>query len=79
MHFDVSPRLHEIQARTLVVCGRRDPIVPVDVCAAIQERISDAELLVLEHTAHEKPKEDVAIFRRTVIQFLTRLQSQHIS
>jgi len=79
VHFDVSPRLHEIQAPTLVVCGRRDPIVPVDVCAAIQEGISDAELLVLEHTAHEEPKEDVAIFRRTVTQFLTRLQSQHIS
>ena len=77
--FDVSPRLHENRVPVLVVCGGGDPIVPVDVCAAIQEGISDADLLVLEHTAHEEPKEDVAVFRRTVMQFLTRLQGQRIS
>jgi len=80
--FDVSPRLHENRVPVLVVCGGGDPIVPVDVCAAIQEGISDADLLVLEHTAHgfgSADEEDVAVFRRTVMQFLTRLQGQRIS
>lgn len=80
VHSDLSPRLHEIRAPTLVVCGRRDPGVPLAFCSAIRDGIAGAELLVLEHTAHESPVEqDVAIFRRTVTQFLTRLQSQHTS
>jgi len=81
VNFDVSPRLHEIRAPTLVVCGRHDPQIPVDFCAAIQEGISSAELLVLEHAAHETPLEsaDGEVFRRTVTQFLTGLESQHIS
>lgn len=81
VNFDVSPRLHEIRAPTLVVCGRHDPQIPVDFCAAIQEGISGAELLVLEHAAHEMPlaSADGEVFRRTVTQFLTRLERQLIS
>ena len=82
VHFDVGPRLHEIRVPTLVVCGRQDPIVPVDRCAAMQEGIHGAELLVLDHTAHglaSGPEEDVALFRRAVTQFLARLASQHSS
>ena len=83
VNFDVSSRLHEIRAPTLVVCGRHDPQIPVDFCAAIQESISDARLVVLEHTGHEEPirsadVEDVAVFRRAATQFLTRLETQHI-
>ena len=52
-------------------------MIPVDFCAATQEGIPDAELLVLEHTAHEPPvEEDVAAFRRRVTQFLGRLEGR---
>ncbi|MBV9323918.1 MAG: hypothetical protein JO352_09055 [Chloroflexi bacterium] len=82
VHFDVSPRLHEIRTPTLVVCGGQDPVAPAERCAAIQKGIPGAELLVLEHTAHgfdTADEQDVARFRRTVTQFLSRLQNQQLA
>jgi pimeloyl-ACP methyl ester carboxylesterase len=68
--------LQEIRVPTLGVCGRQDPVVPVDFAAAIQEGMPGAELLVPEHTAHgwgTASEYDMAIFRRTTTQFLARL------
>jgi proline iminopeptidase len=82
VHFDVSPRLHEIRVPTLVVCGRKDPLVPVDMAVAMQQAIPDAELLVLEHTGHgwdTADEADVAVFRRTATRFLTRLESADLT
>jgi pimeloyl-ACP methyl ester carboxylesterase len=67
VHFDLSPRLHEIRPPTLVVCGRHDPVAPPAFCSAIRDGIAYAELLVLERAEHglgSANEEDLAIFRR---------------
>jgi len=82
VHFDVTGRLHEIRAPTLVVCGAQDPIVPVDRCAAIRDGIPGAELLVLEHTGHgvdNADEADVGVFRTRVRQFLSQVEAGQIA
>ena len=49
---DSRDRLHEITCPTLVVCGRDDPITPVEVHREMVERIPGATLVTLEHCAH---------------------------
>jgi proline iminopeptidase len=82
VHFDVSGRLREIRVPTQVICGRRDPIVPIDGCAAIRDGIPGAELLVLDQTAHglsSADEADVGVFRRKVKQFLVQVEGQQLS
>ena len=71
--FDVEDRLKEIQVPTLIVGGRNDQIVPLEENIAIHETIPGARLLVLEHSGHGAEGADEAIFRETVLRFLSEL------
>jgi proline iminopeptidase len=71
--FDVEDQLTEIQVPTLVVGGRHDPIVPVEESLAVHKRIPNSNLLVLEHSGHGAEGADEAIFRDTVLDFLSEL------
>jgi proline iminopeptidase len=73
--FDVENRLKEIQAPTLVVGGRNDPIVPVEESIAIHECVPNSSLLVLEHSGHGAEGADEGIFRDTVLGFLLQLKA----
>lgn len=68
--FELSDRLSEIEAPTLVVAGRHDPIIPLDLVREMQEGIRGSELLVLENSAHGVADPDAEVFRRTVLRFL---------
>lgn len=71
--FEVEDQLKEIQVPTLVVGGRHDPTVPVEESIAIHESIPNSRLLVLEHSGHGAEGTDEAIFRDTVLRFLSDL------
>jgi len=75
MFFNVEDRLKEIKARTLVVGGRHDTIVPLEESMAIHERIPNSRMLVLEHSGHGAAGADEAIFRDGVMSFLSELDS----
>jgi pimeloyl-ACP methyl ester carboxylesterase len=49
---DVTDRLAEIAAPTLVVHGDHDVLIPVDVARLVAAAIPNAELEVLEDVAH---------------------------
>jgi pimeloyl-ACP methyl ester carboxylesterase len=50
----LTPRdLHGIDAPSLVVCGDRDPFVPVDHAWGIQRQLPDARLFVVPDCGHE--------------------------
>jgi pimeloyl-ACP methyl ester carboxylesterase len=70
LFFDVEDRLKEIQAPTLVVGGRHDPIVPVEESIAVHESIPNSSLLVLEHSGHGA---DVEVFHTAALRFLSQL------
>jgi len=44
--------LRRVQAPTLVICGDRDPFVPVDHAARLKRQLPDARLLVAPDAAH---------------------------
>jgi len=51
-------RLGELRVPTLVVHGTEDPLLPYANGVALAREIPGAELLTLEHTGHELPRED---------------------
>lgn len=67
---DVTGRLHEIQAPTLVVWGSDDRFVPLDIGLQIAMRIPGADLHVLSRCGHVPYMERPNDFNRLVTQFL---------
>jgi 3-oxoadipate enol-lactonase len=68
--FYSKDRLQRIQAPTLVLAGREDQIVPLELAERLTEAIPNAQLKVIDHAAHllfiERPEE----VNRAIIQFL---------
>ena len=67
---DVSGRLEEIRAPTLVVHGEVDPLVPVENGRHLAERIPDARLIVYPDTGHIPEVERFEDFNRDLLGFL---------
>jgi proline-specific peptidase len=72
--WDVTARLAEIRVPTLVLCGRHDEATPLQA-ETIAERLSDAELVVFEESAHMAPIEETERYLATVRKFLARVES----
>ena len=67
--WDITARLGEIAARTLITCGRHDT-VSTEVFAGIQGRIPRAELAVFEESAHLAHLEETPLYLERVARFL---------
>ena len=50
--FDLTDKLNEINAPTLVIAGEEDNLTSLDIQRKISDNIEDAELIVLEKTKH---------------------------
>ncbi|WP_201845770.1 alpha/beta fold hydrolase [Myceligenerans indicum] len=68
---DLTPDLHKIRARTLLLWGREDQTVPLTWAPAILHGIPDAELRVLPNCRHWVQYERAADFNRIVREFIT--------
>jgi pimeloyl-ACP methyl ester carboxylesterase len=64
-------RLPAIRARTLLVHGRDDRVVPLATSLRLLELLDDAELHVFGHCGHWTQIEHTAAFNRLVRDFLT--------
>lgn len=56
--WDVRPRLPQLAAPTLVLCGARDPLVPEEAVRATARAIPGAQLVVREAGGHAPQLED---------------------
>lgn len=65
-------RLAHVACPTLLLVGREDPIVPVDIMQEVQSRIPGSELTVIERAAHSAYFEQADEFNRRVLDFLGR-------
>jgi len=63
-------RLDELDAPTLLVHGREDPIFPVAWSERAAERIPDAKYEIIEQCGHWPPREQSEKFNRVVGEFL---------
>jgi len=69
---DVGPRLGEIAAPALVIWGRDDRFVPLDVGLRLVAGLQDAELHVFSRCGHWAQWEHADKFNRMVTEFLGR-------
>ena len=69
---DLSPRLAEIKATTLITWGRDDRFVPLDSGLRLLWGLPDAELHVFSQCGHWAQWEHAQKFNRLVIDFLQR-------
>ena len=66
----VTPReLRGVSAPALVVCGDRDPFVPVDHAWGLTRQLPDARLLVAPDCGHEVMRQRPAVFNAALADF----------
>jgi len=70
---DVTERLGEIAAPTLVVCGTEDLATVPDLARTLAERIPGAELVWIEGAGHHSPIEEPEAVTRALEGFLARV------
>lgn len=71
LEHDVLDLLPRIRARTLIIWGRDDQMVPSELAGAFVERIPDAELRLLEGAGHILMVDEPERFNQWVLAFLT--------
>jgi 3-oxoadipate enol-lactonase len=65
-------QLRELTCPTLLLVGREDPIVPVDIMQEVQALVAGSELTVIEDAAHSAYFEQPEVFNERVMDFLGR-------
>lgn len=78
LEFDTHDRLPQIKAPTLILCGRKDILVPPGNGPILAEAIPDAKLVYLERSAHGLV-EDMDEVINSVTGFLGRVNSQNLA
>jgi pimeloyl-ACP methyl ester carboxylesterase len=68
--FDVSDRLAEIQARTLVVTGERDTTIPPVLQRFLADSIPGARQVVIGDGGHAVPADQPHHFNKVLLDFL---------
>ncbi len=68
--------LHAIAVPTLVVCGDRDPFVPVDHAWGLARQIPRARLLVAPDCAHEVMARQPAVFNTALAGFYRSTEAE---
>jgi pimeloyl-ACP methyl ester carboxylesterase len=66
--------LHGIDAPTMIVCGDRDPFVPVGDAWAVQRQVPDARLFVVPDSNHEVMVRRPALFNEALSGFYRTTQ-----
>ncbi len=70
VHLDYMPRLKEIAAPTLILCGRYDPQYPLACSQELTAGIPAAHLTVFEHSGHYPFIEEPVAFWHSIGKFL---------
>jgi len=70
VQFDVTSRLREIQAPTLVITGERDNTVPPEIQTELTKGISSAKQVIIPCAGHAVTAEQPEEFNRILLDFL---------
>ena len=72
--FDIIPRISEIRAPTLVVCGSEDRMTPVKYSEFLASKIPNARLALVEGAGHYVMIEKPAETSRALVEFVRELR-----
>jgi pimeloyl-ACP methyl ester carboxylesterase len=67
---DVRDDLRRVEAPTLLVWGKRDPLIPPSICDVMRAEIPDSRLLVIERAGHNPMFDRAEDFNRALLAFL---------
>ncbi|OGO11341.1 MAG: hypothetical protein A2Y53_04475 [Chloroflexi bacterium RBG_16_47_49] len=70
VRFNVTSRLREIQAPTLVITGERDNTVPLEIQTELTKGISSAKQVIVPYAGHAVIAEQPEEFNRILLDFL---------
>ena len=62
--------LDDIKAKTLIIQGRHDPIVPMKTIETLKEKIKNNVTLIYENSGHSPMAEEPVKFNEDVLKFL---------
>ncbi|MFC6632399.1 alpha/beta fold hydrolase [Microbulbifer taiwanensis] len=68
--FDCRDRLEDIQAVTLIICGKEDLLFPPEVSIRDFQAIGNSSISVIEDVAHSIPMESPGALADCILQFL---------
>ncbi len=71
--FDVMPRLGEIRAPALVICGREDRMTPVKYSEFLVSKIPHARLAVVDGAGHSVMIEQAEQVNQALLEFMRNL------
>ncbi|MBI4786117.1 MAG: alpha/beta hydrolase [Chloroflexi bacterium] len=72
--FDIMPRLGEIHAPTLIVCGSEDKMTPVKYSEFLASKIPNSRLVVVERAGHSVMIEQAAELGQALAGFVRELR-----
>ncbi|WP_064091249.1 alpha/beta fold hydrolase [Rossellomorea aquimaris] len=70
--YDVTNKLPQITAQTLLLCGRHDVQCPVELTYEMHEGISNSEMIIFEESNHYPFLEERDKFQKAIQQFQTQ-------
>lgn len=68
----VIDALDDINAKTLIIHGRHDPIVPMETIETLREQIKDNATIIYENSGHSPMVEEPKRFNNDILRFLKR-------
>ena len=71
--------LRRLACPVLLLVGREDPIVPLDIVQEVAALIPRAEVTVVEQAAHSAYFEQAEVFNQRLLAFLQGLPDQPVS
>lgn len=71
---DLLPELSQIKARTLIVWGEKDDMVPLKAAYIFKEKIPNSELKIFPNVKHSPHKQIPEKLAETIIDFVKRNQ-----
>lgn len=72
------PRLHEIKTPTLILHGRKDHLVPVDLAREAASRLRNGDIHEFENVGHWPNREVPNEFNHAMVSFFDRLRSNMV-
>lgn len=77
-HYDALQQLKQITVPTLIICGEQDRITPPRLSRQMAERISGAELCLLDNCGHMPILEQPAVVNEKISSFVRLVQKKAV-
>lgn len=76
--FDIIPRVGEIHAPTVIVCGRADRMTPIKYSEFLAAKIANSRLVLVDNAGHSVMIEQADAVNRSLVDLISNLSPSSI-